>query len=84
MNNMLNTFERGFRVVIGGAAIAPVVACAEIPPTAIFTLAILNIYFSMTAITGLDPVYAALTTAAKYIGRGQQSAMPQADVSGAF
>ncbi len=50
--------DRGFRVVIGGSAIFLVLAGALPEASQIVAASFLCIYTVLTAITGLDPVYA--------------------------
>jgi membrane protein implicated in regulation of membrane protease activity len=50
--------DRGFRIVIGGGAIIAVLTGALPEVSQIVAASFLCIYTVMTAITGLDPVYA--------------------------
>jgi len=54
--------ERGFRVVIGSAAIIAVLAGALPEVQQVVAASFLCIYTVMTAIVGLDPVYAITET----------------------
>lgn len=61
--------ERGLRVFIGGAAIVAAVTGALPDSSQIFAAALFSIYAGLTAITGLDPVYAMGQKLASGLGR---------------
>ena len=51
--------ERGLRVALGMGILAAVIAGGISAPTAMFAAAMASVYLVMSAIMGIDPVYAA-------------------------
>jgi hypothetical protein len=52
-------YERAFRTALGMGLLVAVIAGALSAPAAMFTAAMVAIYLVMSAIMGIDPVYAA-------------------------
>jgi hypothetical protein len=51
--------ERGFRATLGMGILAAVIAGTIATPAAMFTATMLSVYLVMSAIMGIDPLYAA-------------------------
>jgi len=51
--------ERGFRTALGMGVLAAVIAGTISAPTAMFAATMASVYLVMSAIMGIDPVYAA-------------------------
>jgi len=64
-NNVSNN-ERAFRGVIGFSLLTTLIAASVIAsPIAIFITSMIAVYFVMTAIIGIDPVYVAMNSFSK-------------------
>ena len=67
--------ERGLRVALGMGILAAVIAGGISAPTAMFAAAMASVYLVMSAIMGIDPVYAATQSVSRSDRPGRSALM---------